>query len=87
MRPKDRVRGDPVRREVVTRSVQVLPRENTDSRKRAHGVPIQRHMHRLTPLHCTFIILLRCTIFILLCRERTGPTRLEVRPRTPLRIS
>jgi hypothetical protein len=26
-------------------------------------------------------------IFILLCRERTGPARLEVRPRTPLQIS
>ena len=34
-------------------------------------------------LRCTLIILLRCTIFILLCRERTGPARLEVRPRTP----
>jgi hypothetical protein len=28
-----------------------------------------------------------CTIFILLCRERTGPVRLEVRPRTPFQIS
>jgi hypothetical protein len=38
-------------------------------------------------LRCMFIILLCCTIFILLCRERTGPARLEVRPRTRLQIS
>src|SRR5260370_3039410 len=35
-------------------------------------------------LRCTVIILLRCTIFILLCRERTGPARLEVRPPHPV---
>ena len=26
-------------------------------------------------------------MFILLCRERTGPARLEVRPRTPLQMA
>src|SRR5664279_2439358 len=56
-----------------------------------HCVPVQRHVHRLTLLYCTFIILLRCTfiillrctIFILIVSE-TGPSpaRLEVRPHT-----
>src|SRR5271168_5003661 len=61
-----------------------VPEHHADSRMRLvaqkveerrhsvpHRVPVQRHMHPFAPLRCTFIILLRCTIFILLCRERT----------------
>jgi len=55
--------------------------------ERRHGLPdrgpVQRHMQRLTLLRRTFIILLRCTIFILLCRDGTQSRPLEVRPRTP----
>src|ERR1700690_201841 len=32
-----------------------------------HRVPVQRHVHQLTLLRGRFIILLRCTMFILLC--------------------
>jgi hypothetical protein len=38
-------------------------------------------------LRCTVIILLRCTIVILLCRQRTGPGRLEIAARTPLHMA
>jgi len=38
-------------------------------------------------LRSTLLILLGCAIFILMCRERSGHARLEVRPRTPSQMS
>jgi hypothetical protein len=56
-----------------------------------HCVPVQRHVHRLTLLYCTFIILIALYVYYLIALHdfylivsETGPSpaRLEVRPHT-----